>query len=105
MIASRLELLRGANALCARAAELRERCESGDADAWPEYRDTLATLAACLAVPETGDARGQLTTRELSERLGCSPRTVRRRKAAGKLVPVDSGGRGRSARWAVGAAR
>lgn len=71
----------------------------------PEYRDTLATLAACLAVPETRDARDQLTTRELGERLGVSTRTIRRRKTSGQLVPVDAGGCGRSAQWSAQAAR
>lgn len=101
MIQARLELMRGADVLATRAALLRAQRAAGETARWREYIDTLRALAACVAVPETGDARGQLTTRQLSDRLGVSKRTIRRRRARGELAPVQVGGRGRTHRWAV----
>ena len=105
MIAARLELLRGADELATRAAQLREQCAAGEAAPWPEYLDTLRTLAAVVSAPATGDARDTLTTRELGQRLGVTARTIRRRHAKGQIAPARPGGRGRAALWPAEAAR
>ena len=104
MIRSRLALLHGSDAFTERAQQLARRIADGE-DVWADYSAALRTLAAIVAVPAATDARALLTTAQLAERLDVSPRTVRRRQAAGQLAPAQPGARGRAALWPTEAAR
>lgn len=95
---------RAARNLEARLAELEKRLADGAG--WFEYAAVAASLATVRA-QLTPEASGRLlTTRELADRMGVSPKTVLRRKAKGQLRPaVQLGERGRAAiRWRADAA-
>jgi helix-turn-helix protein len=97
ILTARLE--HAARRLCERLAMLEARLT--DDAAWDEYRETAAALAAILPTLAPERRGWLLTTAELAERLGVSPKTVLRRKASGELKPaVVMGRRGRAAlRW------
>jgi excisionase family DNA binding protein len=91
-----LLLAQGEIRLRERIAELIERIDGGDVSAWPEYLQALMALQALI--PE--DRRPLATTKEMAEKLGVTPKTVRRLGKAGKLEAVRLGKRGTGAiRW------
>ncbi len=96
--------LRAAEArLVTRLEDLARKIDAGDERAWRGYIETAAALAAILpqAVPgATGEA---LDTATMAQRLGITPKVLRRKAAAGQLEgvqPIRLGKRGPSAlRW------
>lgn len=96
--ASPLVLLRrSVHRLVAHAQQLEGRLEAGDASAWPEYRETLQTLAlvAVQGQPERDGAL--LTTAEMAARLQISPKTLLKHKRRGAVRPALV--RGKLIRW------
>ncbi len=83
----RLRIDRAARLLTDRIDTLEKRVREGDESAWPDYQETLRTLAALL--PHVGPERGaMLTTAEMAERLGVAPKTLLRHKAEGRIKPT-----------------
>ena len=82
-------LSRGLQLLAARVAELEERVRAGEEAAWPSYLDALQALAA-LDRPERG---AMLSTREMAERVGVTPKALLRRAARGEIVPALRAGK------------
>src|SRR4030095_3086391 len=91
-----LRLEHAAAKLCARLGALEDRLDA-EPEIWPEYAQLAAAIAAILPALRP-EARGLMTTSQLAERLGVSPKTVLRRRKAGALTPaVELGKRGRAA--------
>ncbi len=90
-------LTRAVDRLTHRLDQLEQRVGTGDETAWPEYREAARALAEILAqlAPERGGAL--LTTAEMAERYGISPKTLLRRKARGEVRPAVQ--RGKLIRW------
>jgi len=97
-------LVRAANLLSARLAQLAARIDDGDETAWPDYLATTAALAQLAPATAPGANGALLTTRELAEAMNVSPRQVRRLKRAGKIAPVAQLG-ARTLRWRAEAGR
>jgi hypothetical protein len=96
-----LQLERAARRLGDRLAELEDRLQQGDTDAWTPYLDTAQALATVLPAIAPG-ARGELlTTEQMAARLNIAPKTLLRRRARGQVKPaLQLGQRGRAAlRW------
>ncbi len=92
----RLRIDRAARLLTDRIDTLEQRVREGDETAWPDYQDTLRTLAALL--PHLGPERGaMLTTAEMADRLGVAPKTLLRHKAKGRITPTVA--QGKLIRW------
>jgi hypothetical protein len=103
VIPARLALLKAQSRLAERAEDLGAHIDGSEApETLERYCLVIRTLAAIVPPSTSEDARGLLTSEELSERLGVSRRTLRRRRKAGELQPVTPGGRGRSAMWSAG---
>jgi hypothetical protein len=84
----------------ARLVELEERVRQGEEAAWEAYLATLTALLTVTARTVPGAAGELLTTAQMAERVGLSPKTLLRRKATGQLKPIQLGKRGRGAvRW------
>jgi hypothetical protein len=85
-----------------RLEALRVRVEAGDEAAWPAYCETATALAAVVGQTAPGSGGKLMTTRELADAIGVSPKTVLRRRKAGRLTPaLELGQRGSAAlRWA-----
>lgn len=84
-----LLLTRGVQLVMTRVAELEERVRGGDETAWPAYLRALQTLVA-LDRPERG---AMLSTRDMAERLGVTPKSLLRRAARGEIVPALRAGK------------
>jgi hypothetical protein len=85
---------RARDRLAARLMALEAQLDADDdGTTWREYRETAAALAAILPATVPGADGKVLTSRELADRLGISPRTLRRKAKAG--APLA----GRSLRW------
>jgi hypothetical protein len=99
-------LARAPRLLNERLSVLEARLQSGDEGAWPEYVATVQALTAALAHSAPGSGGRLVSTRELGQLMGISPKTILRRKAKGQIQgAVELGRRGRAAvRWDVGAA-
>ena len=80
--------------LAQRVADLEARVRAGDEGAWPEYLVALPVLAALSQAP----AGQLLTTAEMAERLGLTPKVLLRRTARGEITPAVRAGR--LLRWA-----
>ena len=92
-------LERASRLLTKRLEELEARLHTGDGAAWQEYRGTVQALATVQA--QVGQGRKEfLTTKEMAERLGLSPKTLLRRKAKGDIRPTVQ--RGKLIRWKNG---
>lgn len=89
-----------------RLGVLEARLRGGDEIAWAEYIQVAQALAAVLAHAAPGAGGKLLTTRELGQVLGLSPKAILRRRKAGSIGgAVQLGQRGRGAlRWDVGQA-
>lgn len=92
-----ITLVRSVRRLADRLEHLERRLETGDETAWAEYRDTARALAEIQGqlAPERRGAL--LTTAEMAERYGISPKTLLKRKARGEIRPVLQ--RGKLIRW------
>ena len=93
-----LALARAETRLHDRLTDLERRIDAGE-DVWPSYCQTVAALAT---LPARGDRVGELlSTKDLADRLGVTPKTLLRRRAKGELKPaLELGERGRAAfRW------
>ena len=93
-----LLLAQGELRLRAYVDELAQRLDAGDVSAWPSYLPALTALAKL--VPE--ERRPLATTKQMAEKLGVTPRTVRRWSKNGKVPNerVQLGKRGTGAiRW------
>lgn len=88
--------------LLERLEQLERRLGDGDSTAWVEYAQ-LTTALAAIAPQTTPGASGRLlTTAELAAALGCSSKTVLRKRQSGDLTAMQLGKRGRAAlRWAA----
>ncbi len=98
VVASPLALLFAAaeRRLVARLDTLAARLDAGDDAAWPDFLATVTALRAL--VPE--ERMPLLKTEEMAERLGVSPKTVRKLGKRGRLVAEHFGKRGTGAiRW------
>ncbi len=84
-----LLLARGLQLLTAHVSELERRVGGGDESAWSAYVEALQVLAA-LDRPERG---AMLTTREMAERLGVTPKALLRRAARGEIQPAMRAGK------------
>jgi hypothetical protein len=96
-----LQLERAARRLGDRLAQLEERLQQDDADAWTPYLDTAQALAAVLPAIAPGSRGELLTTAEMAARLNIAPKTLLRRRKQGQVrAAVELGQRGRAAlRW------
>jgi hypothetical protein len=94
---ARLILQRGLARLVPHIEELDERIGRGDTSTWPEYRDALRTLAIVLDQAAPGRGGELLTTSQMAVRLGLSPKSLLRHKAAGSVRPAVQ--RGKLIRW------
>jgi hypothetical protein len=96
-----LQLERAARRLGDRLAELEDRLQQGDADAWTPYLGTAQALATVLPAIAPERRGALLTTAEMADRLGIAPKTLLRRRKRGQVrAAVELGQRGRAAlRW------
>lgn len=88
-----IALRRAATLLEARLAVLEERVAGGDEIAWPLY---LVTLESALKLDQqlTPGAHGELlSTKQMAERLGVTPKSLIRRKSKGQAAPASQVGR------------
>lgn len=99
-------LSRAPRLLDERLGVLEARVRGGDEVAWAEYLQVVLALTAALAHAAPGAGGKLLTTRELGQVLGLSPKAILRRRKAGAIGgAVQLGRRGRGAlRWDVGQA-
>jgi hypothetical protein len=99
-------LSRAPRLLDERLALLERRLREGDATVWPEYLQTVLALTAALTHSAPGAGGKLLTTSELGQVLGLSPKAILKRRRAGTISgAVRLGQRGRGAlRWDVGQA-
>ena len=96
-LASRVALQRAEKLLVSRLEALHARLESGDQTAAADYCEAARTLAALLPLIAPEASRRLLTTAELAEKIGVSPKTLLRHKATGKITPAVA--RGKLIRW------
>ena len=95
MTPAALALAEAERRLLARCQALGQRLDAGE-DVWGAY--IAAVNAITTLVPP--ERRPLATTREMAERLGVAPKTVRKLGRAGKLEAVRLGKRGSGAiRW------
>jgi len=95
-----------------RLAVLEARLRAGDETAWGEYVQVVLALTAALAHAAPGAGGKLVSTKELGELMGLSPKTLRRRRAKGQIkgaIQPESGGaaqgkHGSGLRWDVRAA-
>jgi hypothetical protein len=88
----RLSLDRAIPLLSRRLQQLEDRIRGGKNETlWREYLETIRTLVAVLGRGEGGQE--MLTTRQMAERLGVSPKTLLRHKAAGAVRPAVQSGK------------
>ncbi len=98
---AQLALARGEARLLARLAELEGQLEGADAP-WLEYAQLLATLAAVAPATAPGSLGELITTRQLAERVGLTPKTVLRRMKQQGVEPIRFAKRGPGAlRWSA----
>jgi ribosome-binding protein aMBF1 (putative translation factor) len=94
-------LARAERLLAVRLAVLERMLEADQiedaAEKWEEY---LSVLAVYLQVIQRMAPNPSMSTAQLAERFGVTPRTIRRRHAKGEIAP-EATGRGRAGfRWA-----
>jgi excisionase family DNA binding protein len=90
-----LALAEAERRLLARCQELGRRLDAGE-DVWDAYSTAVTALTA-LVTPER---RPLATTKEMAEKFGVTPRTIRKLGQRGKLEAVRLGKRGTGAiRW------
>jgi hypothetical protein len=77
--------------------------ELDNPEAWREYCQTVAVLAAIVREIRPESTGELLTTAQMAGRLGIAPKTLLRHKASGKITPAKVlGKRGKAAfRWAA----
>ena len=92
-----LQLERAVRLVAIRLAELEERVQRGDADAWPDFLATAEALATLLPVIAPGRHGELLTTEQMAKRLAISPKTLLKRRARGEIRPALS--KGKLIRW------
>jgi hypothetical protein len=98
---AQLALARGEARLLARLADLEAQLE-GDEARWLEYAQILAALAAIAPTTAPGGLGELITTRQLAERVGLTPKTVLRRMKQQGVEPIRFGRRGPGAlRWSA----
>jgi hypothetical protein len=96
MTPAALALIEAERRLLGRVQALAARLDAADDTAWPEYLATTTALRALI--PE--ERRGLATTREMAEKFGLSPKTIRKLGREKKLESIRLGARGRGAiRW------
>jgi excisionase family DNA binding protein len=79
-----------------RAQSLGTRLDAGDEAAWPDYIAVVVAMKQLVGV----EREPLMTTKTMAEKLGVTPKTVRRLGKAGKLEAVRLGKRGTGAiRW------
>jgi DNA-binding transcriptional MerR regulator len=81
-----------------RLHELEQQIRQGNESAWAEYAHIAQALASVNSRQE--HQAEFLSTREMAERLGVSPKTLLRRKRRGELVPAIQAGK--LIRWRPG---
>ncbi len=95
-----LALRRAQDLLVVRLTELAAKITAGDESVWPAFCEAATALAAIApqALPE--GLGGLLTTRQMADRLGLTPRTLRRRAKVEGVEPIRFAKRGSAAlRW------
>ncbi len=102
MSTPQLALARAERRLVGRLEELERRLDAGD-DAWREYSEAAAALAAVAPLTVPGANGALLTTAEMAGRLGITSKTLLRKRARGEIqAAAVLGQRGRAAlRWAA----
>ena len=73
------------------------RLDAGDEHAWPAFLETLQGVLAILAQPGPERRGALLTTQEMADRLGVSPKTLLKHKARGAVRPAVQ--KGKWIRW------
>ena len=89
MTAARAALVRAANRLVVRLADLETRLDAGD-DVWSAY---AATVEHLVRLDQHLASVGLLTTQEMADRLAIAPKTLLRRKKKGQIRPAFQHGR------------
>jgi excisionase family DNA binding protein len=80
--------------------QLEPRLAECDLAAWVQYAQLAAALAAIVRETAPGAGGRLLSTAELADALGVSPKTILRKRRSGELTAIELGRRGRSAlRW------
>lgn len=98
MIAVSMTLERAARLLAQRLARLERCVEAEEEGAWPDFLATASTLATVVAQLAPERSGRLLTTSEMAERMGVSPKTLLKRARAGTIRPAVKDGR-RLIRW------
>jgi len=95
-----LALSRAQARIIERLGQLEPRLDEGDATTWSAYCQAASALAAITSHTMPGSNGRLMTTRELAESMGVSPKTILRKRKTGELTAVQLGQRGRAAlRW------
>jgi hypothetical protein len=95
-IEGRKPLSRALVRLASRLEALEHRLDVGE-DVWLEYATLAAHLATVLAQAAPGGQGRLLTTREMAELVGVTPKSLLRAKAKGRVKPAHQ--LGRLIRW------
>ena len=98
-LAGRVALQHAERLLVDRAEQIRPRLQA-EPGLWAEYCDVVRTLAEIAPATAPGSGGELLTTAELAAKIGVTPKTLLRRKAAGEIMPAVQ--RGKLLRWRAG---
>ncbi len=96
-LAARVALAKAAPLLLKRLGRLQERLEAGEEGVWPDFLETVKVLAGLTPASQPGSDGAMLTTKDMAERLGISPKTLLRRRKNGEIRPAVQ--RGKLLRW------
>jgi hypothetical protein len=97
MLAFRLILDQAARRAAGRLEQLAARLDAGDEQAWPAFLETARGLAEIVAQTRPERQGALLTTQEMADRLGVSPKTLLKHKARGVVRPAAQ--KGKWIRW------
>ncbi len=76
---------------------MEARLAAGEEAAWPEFLEAAKVLALLLPALAPDQRGALLTTAEMADRLGISPKTLLKHKANGAIRPRVQ--RGKLIRW------
>jgi hypothetical protein len=88
---------RSVRRVAARLSELEARVGTGEESAWPQFLEAAKVLALLLPALAPERHGALLTTAEMAERLGVTPKTLLKHKAHGAIRPRVQ--RGKLIRW------
>jgi hypothetical protein len=99
-LAARVALQKSEGALVRLVEDLRGRVEAGDLTAGPVLCQAVLALSEIQRATAPEASGRLLTTAELADKIGVSPKTLLKRKAKGEIRPLLQ--KGKLIRWAAG---